>query len=181
MSTTPASISILIFKGEPLDYQRYRHTSLHITFTDQQEPFVAHAVGPPGEYEFQIREPYDSTEVQGIVRSVIVGDSLVPVGREQMIDILRAVPVRDWDVEFNCQIWVEAALRRLRDLRLLSSEGYTEGWMGWWMLLRRLRMRRSSCYDERLVKACLVVKRTIVASYYSHSLALRCVRHLSFV
>ena len=127
MSSSPASISILVFKGEPLDYQRYRHTSLHISFTDDQDPFVAHAVGPPGEYEFQIREPYDSTESQGIVRTVRVGDLLVSVGRVQMIDVLRAVPVRNWDVEFNCQIWVEATLRRLRDLRLLSSEGYTEG------------------------------------------------------
>jgi len=44
-----------------------------------------------------------------------------------MIDILRAVPVRNWDAEFNCQIWVEAALRRLRDLRLVSGEDYTRG------------------------------------------------------
>lgn len=127
MPLSPASITILIFKGEPLDYQRYRHTSLHVTFPDQQEPFVAHAVGPPGEYEFQVRELYDSTEVQGIVRTVKVGASLVPVDRDQMIDILRAVPVRNWDVEFNCQIWVEAAVGRLRDLRMLSSEAYTEG------------------------------------------------------
>jgi hypothetical protein len=127
MPPTPASISILVFKGEPLDYQRYRHTSLHISFTDDQDPFVAHAVGPPGEYEFQIRKPYDSTESQGIVRTVRVDNSLVSVGRAQLINVLRAVPVRNRDAEFNCQIWVEAALRRLRDLRLLSSEAYTEG------------------------------------------------------
>jgi hypothetical protein len=35
--------------------------------------------------------------------------------------------VRNYDAEFNCQIWVEAALRRLRDMRLLGSEAYTEG------------------------------------------------------
>jgi hypothetical protein len=127
MSPTPASIAILVFKGDPLDYQRYRHTSLHITFPDHQNPFVAHAVGPPGEYEFQIREPYDSIESQGIVRTVVVGNSLVSVERERMIEILRAVPVRNWDVEFNCQIWVEAAMRRLRDLRFLSGEAYTKG------------------------------------------------------
>ena len=127
MTPTAASLSILIFKGEPLDYQRYRHTSLHITFPDPQEPLVAHAVGPPGEYEFQIREPYDSIESQGIVRTVKVGSSLVSVVHDQMIDILRAVPVRNWDAEFNCQIWVEAALRRLRDLRLVSGEDYTRG------------------------------------------------------
>lgn len=49
------------------------------------------------------------------------------VGRAQTIDILRAVPVRNWNTESNCQIWVEAALRRLRDLRMLSSEVYTKG------------------------------------------------------
>lgn len=127
MSSSPASISILVFRGEPLDYQRYRHTSLHISFTDDQDPFVAHAVGPPGEYEFQIREPYDSTELQDIVRTVTVGNSLASVDRGQIIEVLRAVPVRNYDAEFNCQIWVEAALRRLRDMRLLGSEAYTEG------------------------------------------------------
>jgi hypothetical protein len=127
MSPTPASINILIFKGEPLDYQRYRHTSLYLSFADNQDPFVAHAVGPPGEYEFQIREPYDSTESQSIVRTVKVGNSLTSVGRGQLIDALQAIPVRNWDAEFNCQIWVEAALRRLRDLRMLSGEAYVEG------------------------------------------------------
>jgi hypothetical protein len=127
MSLAPASINILIFKGEPLDYQRYRHTSLHISFPDEQDPFVAHAVGPPGEYEFQVREPYDSSELQGLVRTVKVGNLSTSIAREQLIEILRAVQVRNWDVEFNCQIWVEAALRRLRDLRILSGEAYTEG------------------------------------------------------
>lgn len=127
MPSSPASISVLVFKGEPLDYQRYRHTSLHISFADDQDAFVAHAVGPPGEYEFQIREPYDSTESQDIVRSVKLGDSLASVGRTPLIEILRAVPVRNYDAEFNCQIWMEAALRRLRDMHLLSSEAYTEG------------------------------------------------------
>lgn len=56
-----------------------------------------------------------------------MGSSLVSVVHDQMIDILRAVPVRNWDAEFNCQIWVEAALRRLRDLRLVSGEDYTRG------------------------------------------------------
>lgn len=58
---------------------------------------------------------------------MIVGSSLVSVGRAQMIEMLRAVSVRNWDAEFNCQISVEVALRRLKDLRLLSGEAYTEG------------------------------------------------------
>jgi hypothetical protein len=56
-----------------------------------------------------------------------VGNSLTSVGRGQLIDALQAIPVRNWDAEFNCQIWVEAALRRLRDLRMLSGEAYVEG------------------------------------------------------
>ena len=127
MSTTSACISIIVFKGEPLDYQQYRHTSLHVSLPDEQDPFVAHTVGLPGEYEFQIREPYDSTKSQGIVRTVRVGDSLAAIKRAHMVEILRAVPVRNWDAEFNCQIWVEAALRRLRDLRVLSGEAYADG------------------------------------------------------
>ena len=53
--------------------------------------------------------------------------SLASVGRARMTDTSRAVPERRHDAEFNCQIWVEAALRRSRDLRMLSSEAYTEG------------------------------------------------------
>lgn len=45
----------------------------------------------------------------------------------QIFQILRAVPVLNHDREFNCQTWVEAAIRKLRDKSMLASDSYMHG------------------------------------------------------
>jgi hypothetical protein len=44
-----------------------------------------------------------------------------------MVEILRTIPVKNWDLEFNCQMWVETALKRLSELRMLSEDAYAKG------------------------------------------------------
>lgn len=34
----PINISILVFVASPLDYARYRHTALYLTFNEPQDP-----------------------------------------------------------------------------------------------------------------------------------------------
>lgn len=40
---------------------------------------------------------------------------------------MRAVPIDNRDREFNCQVWVEAALKSLTASNMLSSEMYERG------------------------------------------------------
>lgn len=127
MAASLVRISVAVFEGEPMDYQKYRHTSLFFEFANREPSFLAHVVGPPEEYEFQTRDGYDPSQSQSIAKVVEVGTSLVEVRRAQMVEILRTIPVKIWDLEFNCQMWVETALKRLSELRMLSEDAYAKG------------------------------------------------------
>ena len=120
-------ISIAVYGGEPIDYPKYRHTSLFFEFANWEPSLLAEVVGPPEEYEFQTRDGCDPSQTQGIAKIVKVGASLVEVRRAQMTEILRTIPVKNWDLEFNCQTWVETSLKRLTELRMLSEDAYTKG------------------------------------------------------
>ena len=127
MTAALVQISVVVYEGEPVDYPKYRHTSLFFEFANREPSLLAEVVGPPGEYEFQTQDDYDPSQSQGIARIVKVGVSLVEVRRAQMTEILRTIPVKNWDLEFNCQTWVETALKRLTELRMLSEDAYTKG------------------------------------------------------
>ena len=127
MTAALVQISVAVYEGEPIDYPSYRHTSLFFEFANREPSLLAEVVGPPEEYEFQTKDGDHPSQSQGIAKLVKVGVSLVEVRRAQMIEILRTIPVKNWDLEFNCQTWVETALKRLTELRMLSEDAYTKG------------------------------------------------------
>lgn len=127
MAATTVNISIAIYEGNPLDYQEYRHTALFASFANGNPSALVHVVGPPGEYEFEITDDYDPSRSRSLAKAVDVGSLSVQASRAQVIRVLEAVPVDNDDHEFNCQTWVEAALRKLAELSMLKRELYTQG------------------------------------------------------
>lgn len=127
MAATTVHVSIQIYRGDPLDYPRFRHTSLFLKFANQDPPTLIHVVGPIGEIEFTTQEGYDPSQAQSLARSVDVGCLSVQASRVQLIQLLRAVPVQNHDREFICQTWAEAAIRVLRDRGVLAGDLYTRG------------------------------------------------------
>ena len=127
MTTTIVHISIAVFKGDPVDYQKYRHTALWIRFRDGSPAILAHIVGPPGEFEFQVREHYDPSQSASLAKIVDVGYLQVRTTSTQLRSALRAIPINNSDPEFNCQTWIETVLKRLKDRNLLSNESYENG------------------------------------------------------
>jgi len=125
--TTKVDISIAVFKGDPLDCQRYRHTSLFITFANQDPSVIVHVVGPVGEFEFDTQDGCDPSQDQSLAKLVDVGLLSVPTSKVQLVQILRTVPVVNQDREFNCQTWVEAALKKFEELGMLTDALYTQG------------------------------------------------------
>jgi hypothetical protein len=54
MAANPESkfyLRLVVYRGEPLDYQKYRHVGLWFTLEDGSESFVMHIIGPNMEYE----------------------------------------------------------------------------------------------------------------------------------
>jgi hypothetical protein len=127
MAAATVHISIAVFKGDPVDCQRYRHTSLFITFANHDPSTVFHVVGPPGEFEYDIQVGYDPSGDQSLARLVDVGPLSVESTRNQIIQILRRVPIENEDREFNCQTWVEGALKKLREMGMLTDALYAQG------------------------------------------------------
>jgi hypothetical protein len=127
MAAATVHISIAVFKGDPVDCQRYRHTSLFITFANNDPPVVVHVVGPPGEFEFDTQDSYDPSQDQSLAKLVDVGFLSFESTRLHIIRILRTVPIVNEDREFNCQTWVEGALKKFRELGMLTGALYAQG------------------------------------------------------
>jgi hypothetical protein len=127
MSNSSIYLSILIFKGDPLDYQMYRHTSLCLHTDNSSSALIAEVVGPIGEFQFETRQLVNPHESPGLAKSVEVGQLITQITFDQLVDVLRTLPVENSDREFNCQVWVESALRTLRDLGHLASDAYEKG------------------------------------------------------
>ncbi|KAI6823983.1 hypothetical protein KC367_g8187 [Hortaea werneckii] len=77
-----AHISVIVFKGSPLDYPQYRHTSLWLNANWTLS---------------------------------------------QILAFLQNVRIDHFDREFNCQTWIERALKSLKDERVLSPAEYDLG------------------------------------------------------
>lgn len=127
MAASTVHISIAVFKGDPVDCPRYRHTSLFVTFAGKDLSLIVHVVGPPGEFEFDTQVGYDPSQDLSLAKLVEVGPLSVESTRDQITQILRRVSIENEDHEFNCQTWVEGALKKFRELGMLTSALYAQG------------------------------------------------------
>lgn len=119
-------VNIPVFVGEPLDYQRYRHTALRFQFSDSTTaPVVIHITGPNRGYKLEARDDFD--ESMTFAKDVLVGWLRVPMTKAQLVSFVCQTPIDNSDLEFNCQTWVERALKRLVQAGYLEQEDYTNG------------------------------------------------------
>ncbi|KAI6908458.1 hypothetical protein KC318_g4373 [Hortaea werneckii] len=122
-----AHISVVVYRGSPLDYPQYRHTSLWIRFADGNSPFLAHIVGPLQAFEFETKEMHDPTTTRSFAKLISVGWLRVSWTPSQITTFLQNVRIDRFDREFNCQTWIERALKSLKDLRVLTPAEYDLG------------------------------------------------------
>lgn len=120
-------MSIIVYKGDPLDYSQFRHTALWLRFADRSPSLVVHVVGPPGELTFESRQSSQPWETQRYAKTVEVGYLRVAATSAQTVAALQRVPMNNRDRDFNCQTWVEHALKMLKDVGYLSEESYDQG------------------------------------------------------
>ncbi|KAL1586615.1 hypothetical protein WHR41_04564 [Cladosporium halotolerans] len=127
MAATTVQASVVIEKGIPLDYQKYRHTSLYFEFANLEPSATIQVIGPKKQYIFECKDDHDPTQNRSLAKIVALGSLAVETNRARLIQILQTVPIRNRDWDFDCQQWVEAALSRLKELGMLTSEAYTKG------------------------------------------------------
>lgn len=127
---TQVYATIAVYKGEPLDWQKYRHTGIFFQFQNASTPVFIHAVGPPGELRVEIRENYAPSQSSSLAKEVVVGWLAVSLMRQQLISFVSGTHPDNADREYNCHSWVEAALRRLRDAGYITPDTYEASFDG---------------------------------------------------
>lgn len=130
------SVSILVFRGDPLDYQRNRHTALSFRPLFPEDygsrggaTLVVHIIGAPGEFGLQVYDHYDASQdtSRTLVKDILVGTLRKDASKAEVVQVLAQVPIENWDREFNCQSWVEKSIGKLRELEWVSAEEVEQG------------------------------------------------------
>ncbi|KAJ5551007.1 hypothetical protein N7535_001054 [Penicillium sp. DV-2018c] len=114
-------ISILVYKGAPVDFSKYRHTALHAQYPTGESDWL-HVVGAHPFFKFQqdSKNPVSEAPI-AMIPVCIAPESLSKV----MIHMVCAsTPVRNTnrDRDWNCQNWVGEALAKLVKVGCLSEE-----------------------------------------------------------
>ncbi|KAJ5998878.1 hypothetical protein N7451_006688, partial [Penicillium sp. IBT 35674x] len=130
-------LSILVFVASPLDYARYRHTSLFFEFEPESQntqtgegaeyikSSVMEVIGSPGYMSFSERKnwgtPVSSTDLARVI-PVSTLSSSIPISALRSTVSETLMRDGDGDTDWNGQNWVGDALGRLVGAGYLDSE-----------------------------------------------------------
>lgn len=123
-STSQVELSVIVHKSAE-DKSQNRHVYLYFDFGDGAQTYVAHALGVKHHFRFEMRAKLRKPEQSlNFVAKVPVGALLRPTTRDELERHLgpEHVPIKNEDIEFNCQEWVYYALERLATVGLISEE-----------------------------------------------------------
>lgn len=120
-------LSIAVYVGEPLDYQKYRHTALCLRPDNGASSMIIHAAGPNMAYQLETKDNYDPTKSRHFAKEVVVGMLRTPMTKAQLASIIYQTPVNNESREFNCQTWVGDALQKLATMQYLTQKDCDDG------------------------------------------------------
>jgi len=120
-------VYIAVYKGEPVDFQKYRHTGLWFVPEESGSTLFCHVTGSTGDFTFESRTNYNPTSSETLAKTIEVGATQQKLTAAALLGEMQACPVRNDDMEFNCHGWVEAALKRLSLAGYLTNEEYENG------------------------------------------------------
>ncbi|KAK8183672.1 uncharacterized protein BKA78DRAFT_356835 [Phyllosticta capitalensis] len=126
-TATSIHVRVAVSKGDPIDQAQWRHTALWFSFGDQSPPVVIHAVGSPHAFTLEVLQHYFPDTSGNIAGEVEVGHLRRPMTKAYLVFFVSQTPIDNLDREFNCQVWVERALARLKAANLLTEEQYERG------------------------------------------------------
>lgn len=115
----PASLSIIVYKGSPVDASEYRHTALLIEFSDSTSLLI-HITGASGFFQGEVKENQDPSKSQKFVRKIPVA-KIEGQSKDAIRTRIRATPIKNSDRSWNCQNWIGDALKTLSDQQWISK------------------------------------------------------------
>ncbi|KAI9674494.1 MAG: hypothetical protein M1817_001832 [Caeruleum heppii] len=139
------SLSILIFRGEPLDLRSTRHSALYLS-NDQSvtkgsasacptalppcppgDALILHVTGGHGFFALQENSDIDPRRNEDFhceipVFSFPASGLKFDLARE-VTDVIKRTPINNKERDWNCQTWVAEALGRCAEMGLITREG----------------------------------------------------------
>ncbi|KAK8236499.1 hypothetical protein HDK77DRAFT_292330 [Phyllosticta capitalensis] len=129
-TATSVHVRVAISKGDPIDQVQWRHTALWFSFGDQSPPVVIHAVGSPHAFTLEVKQNCRPESEVKFAKAIQVGHLRGPMSKAELVFFVSQTPINNLDREFNCQVWVEQALARLKAANHLTKEQYEFGFDG---------------------------------------------------
>ncbi|KAK8227647.1 hypothetical protein HDK90DRAFT_514147 [Phyllosticta capitalensis] len=126
-TATSIDVRVAVFRGEPIDQAQWRHTALSFSFGDQSPPIVIHAVGSPHAFTLEVKQNCRPESEVKFAQAIQVGQLRGPMTNAELVFFMSQTPINNLDREFNCQVWVEQALARLKAANHLTGEQYERG------------------------------------------------------
>ncbi|RSL46722.1 hypothetical protein CEP51_015891 [Fusarium floridanum] len=127
---TKYKIYVAVHKGDPVDFSKFRHTGLWCVPEDGSSHYYFHVKGLTGAFAFERRKNFDPTTSRTFAKKVRVGKTRHPLTSSELSRQMESVDVLNYDAEFNCQQWVDFALRTLYHAGYLTGEQYDTGLNG---------------------------------------------------
>jgi len=113
-----ASLSIIIYKGSPVDAPEFRHTALFLEIPGSNS-LLLHIVGTSGIFQPQVKQNEDPSKSQKFVRRIAVA-KIQGQSKNAIQSRIMATPIKNSDKSWNCQHWVGDALTRLSNVGWIS-------------------------------------------------------------
>ncbi|KAJ5648025.1 hypothetical protein N7490_004397 [Penicillium lividum] len=120
MSTT---VSIVVFRGDPIDWAMYRHTAIHVHFADGQDS-IFHVTGAHPFFKYTPLNNHPKNLNLTVVASIPVCSPPDSITKRMIQETCIRVPV--WNdprhSDWNCQNWVGEALAGLVAIGCVTQE-----------------------------------------------------------
>ncbi|KAK5989199.1 hypothetical protein PT974_10699 [Cladobotryum mycophilum] len=127
MSAVKYNVHIIVYKGDPLDYQKFRHTGIWFTPVLDGAHYFFHIIETDQGYLFETRPNFDPTKSRTFAEKVDVGETRISLAPSELMRTMQRVPIENDNPEFNCHLWVDRATTAMVDRGYLTRQQCDDG------------------------------------------------------
>jgi len=114
------SLSIIVYKGSPVDASEYRHTALFLELPDTTT-LLLHLTGASGFFQTDVKPGETPSKSKRFIEKIPVG-KIQGQTKAAIESIIKVTPIKNSDRSWNCQNWIGDALKKLSDRQWITSD-----------------------------------------------------------
>lgn len=118
-------LNIVVYKGDPLEYREKRRTALWLRFRGFSPDLLVRIVGDYGSLMLSVAECDDLSEhIDTKRRTIGIGPLTSAIPPDELLDVVRNVPVNNKERDSNSHTWVISVLGSMDNMGWLMSEDW---------------------------------------------------------